>query len=253
MTRFIRVIVATGLVVGLGRLVVADDLDAKAVIDKAVKALGGADKLGAGKALSWKGKGKINFNDNEGDITTKVTMQGIDHMRQEFEGDFGGNQVKGVTVLDGDKGWRKFGGEATKLEDDALNNQKRTVYLAVVPVTVVPLKGEGFKVDSAAEEKVDGKPAVAVKVAGPDGKDFQLYFDKESGLPVKLTATVAGRQGGESKQETTFSNYKEFDGVKRATKIETKRNGKKFIEQEITEFKVLDSVPPKTFAEPAND
>jgi hypothetical protein len=92
-----------------------------------------------------------------------------------------------------------------------------------------------------------------LKVTGPDGKDFQLFFDKESGLPVKMTATVAGRQGAESAQETTYANYKDFDGIKRATKVETKRNGKKYLDAEISDFKVLEKVDPKTFAEPKGD
>ena len=37
-----------------------------------------------------------------------------------------------------------------------------------------------------------GKPAAALKVTGPDGKDFTLYFDKESGLPVRMVAKVIG-------------------------------------------------------------
>ncbi len=41
MTRFMSAVLATGLVLGFGRLAVADDQDASAVIDKAVKALGG--------------------------------------------------------------------------------------------------------------------------------------------------------------------------------------------------------------------
>jgi hypothetical protein len=254
MTRFIGAVLATGLVFGLGRLALADgDQDTKAVIDKAVKALGGADKLNAVKASVWKTKGKIKINDNNNDFTSKVTAQGIDRNRLEFDGDFDGNPIKLVVVLDGDKGWRKFGDDSGKLEDDALANQKRNVYLQIVPATVLPLKGNGFKVESAADEKVGGKPAAVVKVTGPDGKDFQLFFDKESGLPVKLTATVAGFQNDEYAQESTFSNYKDFDGIKRATKVETKRNGKTFIDQEITEFKILDKVDPKTFAEPKGD
>jgi hypothetical protein len=253
MTRYMSAILAAGLVFGLGRLALAVDDDAKAVIDKAVKALGGAEKLGAVKAVTWKAKGKININDNDGDFKSKVTSEGLNRFRQEFEGDFGGNPVKGVIVLDGDKGWRKFGEEGGKLEDDALANQKRAVYLQIVPATVLPLKGEGFKVESVAEEKVGDKPAAVLKVTGPDGKEFQLFFDKDSGLPVKLTATVAGFQGDEYAQDTTFGNYKDFDGIKRATKIETKRNGKKFVDQEITEIKLLDKVEPKTFAEPTSE
>ncbi len=44
--------------------------------------------------------------------------------------------------------------------------------------------------------------------------------------------------------------YKEFDGIKKATKTESKRDGEDFIKSEISEFKVLDKADPKTFAEP---
>ena len=102
----------------------ADDQYAKAVIDKAVKALGGAEKLGAVKAVRWKTKGKIkiNRNNDESDFSTTVTAQGIDKVRQEFEGEYRGNVVKSVTVIDGDKGWRKSRGETNPLEGDQLAN-----------------------------------------------------------------------------------------------------------------------------------
>ena len=89
-----------------------------------------------------------------------------------------------------------------------------------------------------------------MKITGPDGKDFTLYFDKESGLPVKMVATVAGFQGQDYTQETLFSDYKDFGGIKKATKVVVKRDGEPFITQELTEFKVLDKVEPDTFTEP---
>ena len=227
--RYKSAILATVLVLGLGQLAAADDEYAKAVIDKAVKALGGAEKLGAVKAVRWKTKGKIkiNRNNDESDFSTTVTAQGIDKVRQEFEGEYRGNVVKSVTVIDGDKGWRKSRGETNPLEGDQLANSKRSAYLQLVPEMPQLLKGDGFKVEAGHEEKVGRKPAPVLKVTGPDGKDFQLFFDKESGLPVKLTATVMGRQGNEFAQETTFANYKDFNGIKRATKIETKRTARK--------------------------
>ena len=51
-------------------------------------------------------------------------------------------------------------------------------------------------------------------------------------------------------QETTFSDYKDFDGIKKATKVSSKRNGEKSADLEISEFKVLDNVDPETFARP---
>ena len=186
----------------------------------------------------------------DSEISSVLTTQGLDHSRQEFEGEFGGNKFKGVNVVAGDKGWRKFGDDLAELDKDQLANQKRGLYLALAPITVIPLKGKGFKIESAGEENVDGKPAAVLKVTGPDGKDFKLWFDKASGLPVKLVARVIGFMGEEFTSESTFADYKEMDGIKKATKLATKRDGEKFIEQQVTEFKILDKVDPATFAEP---
>jgi hypothetical protein len=251
MRRFIGALLATALAAGLGSLARADDdKDPKAILDKAVKALGGEENLAKAKAATWKSKGKLSFGGNDSELTSETTVQGIDHYRLEFEGDFGGNKAKGVVVLAGDKGWRDFGGNKMELDKDALANEKRAVYLVVAPVTLLPLRDKGFKVEVAAADKVGDKPAVALKVTGPDGKDFTLAFDKESGLPVKLTAKVLDFQGNEFTQETTFADYKDFGGIKKATKIESKRDGQKFLEQEVSAFKALDKVDPKTFEEP---
>jgi hypothetical protein len=227
-----------------------DDKDPKAILDKAIKALGGEEKLATIKAATWKSKGTITFGGNANPFTAQATVQGLDNYRSEFEGEFMGNKVKGVSVVAGDKGWRKFGDMNMELEKDGLTNEKRNVYLAVIPVTLLPLRDKGFKMEAAPEEKIDGKAAAVIKATGPDGKDFKLYFDKESGLPVKEVAKVVGFQGDEANQETTFGNYKDFDGIKKATKIVSKRDGENFMEIEVTEFKVLDKVDPKTFSEP---
>lgn len=249
MKQLFGAVLGTVLVLGLGSPASADDKDATAILDKGIKALGGEEKLAKVKATTWKAKGKISFSGNESDVSVQATTQGLDHTRQEFEAEFGGNKFMGVTVLAGDKGWRSILGMTREMDKNAIAQQKRDVYLQVVPMTLVPLKGKDFKVAAAGEEKIDGKPAVGLKVTGPDDKEFTLYFDKESGLPVKLVAKVAF-MGQEAKLETTYGGYKEFGGIKKATKIETKRDGEKFQELEITEFKVLDKVDPKTFEEP---
>ncbi len=56
------------------------------------------------KAVIWKSKGKIMFGGSDNSFTAVSTVQGFDHFRGEFEGDFGGNTIKGVTVINGDKG-----------------------------------------------------------------------------------------------------------------------------------------------------
>src|SRR5947207_14127164 len=82
--------------------------DANAVIDKGIQALGGQEKLDKVKAASWTSKGTITFGGSDNAATIHRTVQGLDHIREEFEGNFGGMQVTGVGVLAGDKCWRVF-------------------------------------------------------------------------------------------------------------------------------------------------
>jgi len=250
MRRFFCTTLVALLVCDLGQAARSADDGAKATIEKGIKSLGGEAKLSKGKAIAWKTKGKLNFGGNESSFTSKSTMVGLDRFRGEFEGEFGGNMVKGVTVLDHDKGWRKFGDMSMDLDEGGLANEKRTIYLQVVAITLLPLKGKDFQVEAAGEEKVGDAEAVGVKVTPPDGKEFKLYFDKTTGLPLKLVAKVVGFMGDEFTQETTYDDYKDFAGIKKATKIVSKRDGEQFLEAEISDFELLEKVDDEWFVEP---
>jgi len=245
MKKSVGILLVVALVLGLIHSVRAEEKDAKAVLDKAIEALGGEEKLSKAKVYSFKAKGK--FGDNE--MSFQTTVEGLDRQRQEMQGKFGENEVKGVTVVIGDKGWRRFNDTTMEIDKGGLAFEKRNLYQQVVSTRIVPLQSKEFKVELAGEEKVGDKPAVVVKVTGPDKKEFKILFDKESGLPVKQITTASfGDQ--EFTMELSFSNYKDFGGIKKATKIEITNNGQPFATQEISEFKVLDKVPADTFAEP---
>jgi hypothetical protein len=235
---------------GLGTSIQADDEIAKATLDKAIKALGGEEKLAKVEAFTWKSKGKFIINGNHHNFKSHVTVQGLDQYRSEFEGEFNGNTVKGVTVLKGGKGWRKFGDQLTEMNEDQVANEKRSIYLMVIPTTLVTLKDKKFEIGTVSEEKVGDKQAIGIKGKGPDGKDFTIYFDKESGVPIKLVARMTGFTGEDFTMETSFANYKDFEGIQKATKIESKRDGEKFLEAELTEYKVVDKVDASTFDQP---
>lgn len=224
--------------------------DPKVIIDKALKALGGAEKISAAKAMTWKVKGTLTFGEGENEFSASGAAQGLDHYRQEFEGEFGGNKFKAITVIAGDKGWRSFGGMTMELTGDALDNEKRNAYLTTVPMNVLPLRDKSFKVEAGGEETVAEKAASILKVTAPDKKTFTISFDNESGLPVKVAADVIGFMGDEAPQEWRFRGYKEMGGLKRATKVEMKRGGMPIIKQELVEFKLLDKENPKLFERP---
>jgi len=223
---------------------------ANAIIDKAVRALGGAEKLGKIGAITWKTKGTIAFGGNESPVVTQWALQGLDHFRHEFEVAFGGNKIKGLNVVAGDSGWRRFGDNQMDLNKDAVAYLKRHAYLAMIQIKVLPLKSPLFRVEAIGEEKINGKPAPGIQAIGPDGKDFKLYFDKDTGLPLRQVARVFDFDGKEYLQETTFGDYKEMGGIKKATEIKLTRDGERFQEHQLIDFQILDNIDPKKFGKP---
>src|SRR5579871_1009058 len=163
MTRLIGVALAMVLLCGLIRTVRADAPDTTATVDKAIKALGGEEKLGKAKIISWKLKTKFKFGDREIENTSQTTLQGLDHFRQVIEGEFNNMPFKAVTVLVEDKGVGNFGGMRMDLDKDAVATTKRAIYLTAIPMTLLPLKSKDFKMETIADEMVDGKPAVGIK------------------------------------------------------------------------------------------
>jgi hypothetical protein len=285
MDRLLCAFLVTVFVPGLSSMVSADDTEATAILDRAMKALGGEDRLSKIKAATWKGKGKITFGDKgktvfgdkvECEVTSQTTAQGLDHFRSEIDintrnlfaedAEFKRSGVKKedfdeelkqagledlgklkiLAALNGDKAW--FTAMDYPGKPDAAH-MKRTMYLEVIPVLLAPLKGPGFKMDVAGEETVGGRGAIILKVTCPDGKDIKISFDNESGLPVKAVGKVFTLQDEEVFQENTYGNYKDFGGIKIATRVEIK-NGWLNRKQEIIEFKVLDKVDPSTFIAP---
>ncbi len=246
----LKQVAAAGLMRAAGAARADSTPDTDPIIDKAIAALGGEAKLTAAKALSFKSKGSINFGGTDSEVATDAVIVGAGKASFGFSGDFGGNKMEGRTVLADGKGWRKFGDMMDDLKEDQLANEVRTTYIRVVPRMVLPLKGKEFKLKLAGEEKIDGKPAAGIAATGPDGKEFKIWFDKDTGLPAKSAAKVPGWMGDEYESVSSFTAYKDFDGLKVATKISTKRDGEKFIEEEVTEFKVLTEVPAKAFAKP---
>ena len=76
------------------------------------------------------------------------------------------------------------------------------------------------------------------------------FPDTSLGNQLKQVAKVIGFMGEEFTQETTYDGYKDFDGIKKATKIDSKRDGEKFVSYESTDFQVLKNVDAATFKEP---
>jgi outer membrane lipoprotein-sorting protein len=105
------------------------------------------------------------------------------------------------------------------------------------------------KVETAGVEMVDGEECYKVVLTPAEGKPQTMYFQKQSGLVVKMT-TTAVTQMGEVPTEIKMSEYKSFGGVLVPTKTVQKAAGQEFTVtlQTVT---VNEAVPAGRFEPPA--
>jgi hypothetical protein len=250
MHRWISTLLLVGTLAFVCHAARADDAAAVAVVDLAIQAMGGEAPLVKAAQCEYQGKGKIVLNNFEGEATVAVTLAGLERRRAEFDAEFSGNRFQGVTVLNGDKGWRKIADARDAMSAETIANEKRLVFMQLSMLTIVPLKKPGVQVSLAGDEQLNGKGATIVKVTGPDKKDFKIWFDRETHLPVKVAGQITDLQGGGVLQETFLSDYREAHGIKYASQVEIKRNGQLFTSYQLTSFQVLDRADPKRFEEP---
>src|SRR6516165_1807242 len=101
-----RLLIPCALVLALAALGRADDAaDAKAVVEKAIKARGGADNLAKYKADVLKIKGAVHVAGLDIDFTGEISFQQPDKSRAVIEGTVMGTNFKSTRVVNGDKGW----------------------------------------------------------------------------------------------------------------------------------------------------
>ncbi|QJW92743.1 hypothetical protein [Frigoriglobus tundricola] len=251
MSQFRHAVLAFGFVIAATVPARADDAaDARALVEKAVKAHGGQEKLDKLPAITVKFKGTFHGMGDGIPMTGEVTTQGPDQQRIDIEVEAGGQKIPILIVVDGDKGWSKIAKDTNELGKDELGEAKEQAYAGWV-ATLAPLKGKQFKLATVGEIMIEKRPALGVKVSSKGHRDVDLYFDKETGLLVKSESRVKEEGSGQEVTEESFpSEYKEIQGTKQAMKFTVKRNGKLYMEGESTDVQLAEKLDASTFAKP---
>ncbi len=223
----------------------------KALVEKAVKAIGGAERLAKAKGYRTKGKGTIEIMGMSLEFTSDAVMDPAGRIKSEVSFEIMGHKISVIQVFDGKKGWMIFMGNVVELEGDQLKELKEEIHNRRVNTLLPLLKDKTFTFATLGETKVNGKPAQGVKVSAKGYRDIELYIDPASGLVVKTIRQAYDMQGmKEVSQDVVNSEFKEADGIKYASKAVLQRDGKKFLDLEITEYKTLENVDDSEFAKP---
>src|SRR6185312_14193685 len=105
------------------------------------------------------------------------------------------------------------------------------------------------KVETAGIETIDGEECYKVVMTPVEGQPMIGYYQKRSGLQVKLT-TVSSTQMGDIPVEMIASDYKNFGGILEPAKVIQKAGPQEFT-MTLERVEVNPVIPPETFALPA--
>jgi hypothetical protein len=227
----------------------AADKDLLAIIDKAIKAHGGAEKLDPERAARTKVKGTMDFGGVGISFTAEGTTQ-ADKSKEVIQLSVNGQEVTIINVFNGVKGWVKADGATKELEGAQLEDRKETAYWNKLE-SLVFLSDKSLELSPAGETKVNDRPAVGIKVVSKGHKYVKLFFDKESGLLVKSEHPGTDPTTmQEAVVEQIWQDHQDVDGLKVAKKSLVNLDGKKFIEVEFTEVTFPKKLAKDEFDEP---
>jgi hypothetical protein len=250
MQRSLVRILLLALIAGSASYLRADDNpNSKAIILKAIQAMGGEEKLAQCKGNVSKGRCKFYGGGQAIDCTGEWYMQPPQQLKAVYHMDRGGKKVTRIEVVSGDQGWISNGGKPRPLSAEQLAEIKEGMAAELV-TTLLPLKDPAYQLTSLGDSEVQKRPAAGIKVSRQGHRDVLLYFDKEHGYLVKMQTRVKDLNGSEVDQEMLYSNYQDFDGVRSYKKQTTLRDGKPFLEWEATEYKAVEKLPDSVFAKP---
>ncbi len=199
------------LALGLALPAAADD-SPKAVIEKAVKAHGGADLLAKFTAQRTTHKGTITVSGMESEVTVTSLTQYPGKRKLDGTISLGGMELKVKQLLSGDKLTVTLNGMPFPVKDEQVTSEQDELYAESLTRLVPLLKGDEYTLKAGPEVAVDGDPAVAVVVEHAKHKPVTLAFSKTSGLLVRL-GYKGTDEGMEVQKETTYSNHKAVQGV----------------------------------------
>lgn len=221
--------------------------DAIAVLDKALEAKGGFDRLAKVKTFVWEGNAKLTIGGQTAPASVVKTFVIPDKLRLDMA--INGGQLKASTVFDGANGWASQQPQGQAAQVVAL--PKGEVELGRGQIwrdndfILLRHKAEGARARKLDDRKVGAAPHHAIEITSKDGKQaVVLLIDKKTHMVAGMDFT---EQGLEVKER--YARYKKVDGIQVAQERSTDSDQLK-LEVAMTKASFETKVDPSTFAKP---
>lgn len=227
------------------------DMQARDVIDRAIQAAGGHEELNKQKIMQLDIKATSMFGQMP--YTATITKQLPRQFKNETRMEVQGKKTTMTQVINGDQAWvTQTGGiQLQPVNSAVIADMQEIRHEAYVTLLTPLLDAETYKLTLLAEIPVKDKPAIGVNVASKGHKDIQLYFDKESGLLVKVARRTLDTLTMTEHLSEAYRGFKDVDGVQRPV-FELDMDGRRFAEGEVVGVRFFDRLDDSVFAKPAD-
>jgi len=201
----------------------AADLTAAQIAEKNAAARGGLAAWRAVQSISMSGEMDVGGKtDAKAPYTLNLKRPHKSRLEVRFE-----NQPS-VQTYDGVQGWkyRPFLGrtEAEALTEAELKSEQATDEL---DGALIDAERKGTKIELQGMDKVEGKTAYKLRLAGAGGVSRNLWVDAASFLEVKIDGEPRKLDGHPHKVEVFFRDYKKVSGLNIPHTLETVVEGVK--------------------------
>lgn len=210
---------------------------AESVVNKYLAAIGGKDKLDNIKDMSMKATGSVQGQEvifsREYKMPDKfklqVTLPAMD------------NRVVSQVMMNGDTVEIQRMGQSVPVTGDTKAALKEEMNL----FPEEQFLNDDYQLSLQGIEPVNGQDAYVLKVTDPQGNTSTEYYDTNTGLKVKSIAERPGAMGS-TKTTTTYSDYKEVNGIKFPFTMNTDAGGMP-MEMKVTDLKVNSGLSDSDF------
>jgi len=220
--------------------------EGKALAAKVVQALGGAEKVNSVKSL----KSALTLTQQNGGMPGPVQMSSVilfpDHIKSDLEMPQGAFSIivspSAAFVVAGGKVVQEL--PPSRREESLAQVHRDLIYIAQ------HVSDPAFSFTASGTEKSGDVDTAIVDVSGP-GVTLRWFVDPQSGKIVRETYKGAG-QAGPVDTETSFSDWKEVEGLNLPFHRENKQGGAVSSTVQFTSFQLNPPVDSKIFEKPGS-
>jgi hypothetical protein len=225
--------------------------EARAVLERAIQAHGGADKLERTK----RGRLKATVTGRRFGGVIQLAWEETFDLPGRFhsiaEGTAGGKGYFEEQIMDGARGWTRLG-KAPPVPVTMPKAEPLEWHWHAILAQLVLLSSKDTELKLLGEQVKDGRRLVAISASSPRAA-ADLYFDRATGLLARRTSPMPNFDATKEKPidfgEFVYDEYKEVQGVQYPMQSKATSTGSS-LEIKIASIEFLDKIDELAFAKP---